>query len=266
MSEVQFPNRRPHGFQRRGTDRRIEPPEQCAVLGASNQTGPKAIPEEVKLNVRILAFAFPVFAVDDLGFRRMHFQVAFRQAGLKLCLEGLRFLLVPAVYQSVIRIPTPREVGVRPRHPEIERIMQEQVSQNRADNAPLRGTTRPLNLHTVCVFHWRRQPPFDVEQRPFTRYVLPDSPQQEFMVDIIKQTFDIELQDPIIFPAPFTRNAHGIKRRFLRPVAIGVCQEYLVQIRLNELFDNHLSDSISYSWHDCVELHLGPANLWDLRR
>jgi hypothetical protein len=37
--------------------------EQCTVLGASNQTGPKAIPEEVKLNVRILAFAFPVFAV-----------------------------------------------------------------------------------------------------------------------------------------------------------------------------------------------------------
>jgi hypothetical protein len=63
----------------------------------------------------------------------MHFQVAFRQARLKLCLEGLRFLLVPAVYQSVIRVPTPRKVGVRPRHPEIERVMQEQVSQNRAD-------------------------------------------------------------------------------------------------------------------------------------
>jgi hypothetical protein len=80
------------------------------------------------------------------------------------------------------------------------------------------------------MFHWRRQPPFDVEQRPFTRHVLPDSPQQEFMVDIIKQTFDIELQDPIIFPAPLTRNAHSIERRLLRPVATGVCQEYLVQI------------------------------------
>jgi len=116
----------------------------------------------------------------------MHFQAAFRQARLKLCLEGLRFLLVPAVYQSVICIPTPRKVGVRPRHPEIERVMQKQVSQNRADNAPLRGTSRSLNLHTVCVFHWRRQPPFDVQQRPFTRYVLPDSPQQEFVVDIIE--------------------------------------------------------------------------------
>jgi hypothetical protein len=76
-SESQFPSRRPHGFQRRDTDRWVEPSEQRADLGASYQTGPKAIPEEVKLNVGILAFAFPVFAVDDLGFRRMHFQVAF---------------------------------------------------------------------------------------------------------------------------------------------------------------------------------------------
>jgi hypothetical protein len=37
----------------------------------------------------------------------------------RLCLEGLCFLLVPAVNQPVIRIPTPRKVGVRPRHPEI---------------------------------------------------------------------------------------------------------------------------------------------------
>jgi hypothetical protein len=116
----------------------------------------------------------------------MHFQAAFRQARLKLCLEGLRFLLVPAVYQSVICIPTPRKVRVRPRHPEIERVMQEQISQNRADNAPLRGTSRSLNLHTLRLFHWRRQPSFNVEQRPFTRYVLPDSTQQEFMVDIIE--------------------------------------------------------------------------------
>jgi hypothetical protein len=84
------------------------------------------------LNVRIRAFAFPVFAADDLGFRRMHFEAAFRQTGLKLCLEGLRFLLVPTMDQSIVCIPTPRKVGVGPRHPEIERAMQEQVSQNRA--------------------------------------------------------------------------------------------------------------------------------------
>jgi hypothetical protein len=40
--------------------------------------------------------------------------------------------------------------------------------------------------------------------------VLPHGPQQEFVVDIIKQAFYIELQDPIIFPASLTRNTHSI--------------------------------------------------------
>jgi hypothetical protein len=69
MSEVQFPNRRPHGLQRRSADRRVEAPEQRVVSGASNQPGPKAVSEEVELNIRILAFAVPVLAVNDLGFR-----------------------------------------------------------------------------------------------------------------------------------------------------------------------------------------------------
>jgi hypothetical protein len=30
-------------------------------------------------------------------------------------------LLGPAVYQSVVSVPTPRKVGMRPRHPEIKR-------------------------------------------------------------------------------------------------------------------------------------------------
>ena len=90
--------------------------------------------------------------------------------------------------------------------------------------------------------------------------------EQEVVRKIVEQALYIKLQNPIIFPAPLSRDPNGVQRRFPRPVAIGVCQEYLVQIRLYELFDNHLSNSIRYSWHGCVELHLGPANLWDLRR
>jgi hypothetical protein len=46
---------------------------------------------------------------------------------LKLSLEGLGFLLGPTVYQPIIRIPTPWEVGVGPFHPEIKRVVQEKV-------------------------------------------------------------------------------------------------------------------------------------------
>jgi len=93
----------------------------------------------------------------------MHLEAAFCQPDMKLSLKGLGFLLVPTVNQSIVCVPTPWKVWVGPRHPEIKRVMQEQIRQNRADNAPLRGTTRSFNRHTVFVFHWRGQPSFDVE-------------------------------------------------------------------------------------------------------
>jgi hypothetical protein len=72
---------------------------------------------------------------------------------LKFDLEGLGFLLASAVNQPVISIPTPRKVWVRPRHPEIDRVMQEQVRQNRADNTTLRGATLSLSLRPVLLRH-----------------------------------------------------------------------------------------------------------------
>src|SRR5215831_4579822 len=193
MSEVQFPNRRPHGFQRRGADRGVKSTEQFIVPGTPDHSRPKTVSEKVELDIRIRSFAIAILAVDDLGFCRMQLQAALCQTRLKFGLDGLGFLLVPAVNQSIIRIPTPRKVRVRPRHPEIERVMQEQVRQNWADNTTLRGATLSLSLRTVFAFHGRRQPSFDVEQRPFACYMLPNSPQQKFVVHIVKQTFDVEL-------------------------------------------------------------------------
>src|ERR1700750_1149180 len=188
VSDVQFPDLRPHGFQRRGTDRRVEPTEQHVVPGTPDRPRSKAISEKIELDVRIRPFAISVLAVDDLGFGWMQFQAALYQARLKFGLEGVGFLLVAAVNQSVIRIPKPRKVRVRPRHPEIERVMQEQVRQNRADNTTLRGATLSLSLGTVFVLRGRRQPSFDVEPSPFAFHVLADSPQQKFVIDGVAQT------------------------------------------------------------------------------
>ena len=78
------PYRRPHVFQRRAADRRVEPPEQLAIPGPSHQSGPKAVPEEVELRIRIPALALSVLAVDDLGFSRMQLEPALCQARLEL--------------------------------------------------------------------------------------------------------------------------------------------------------------------------------------
>src|ERR1700758_3466354 len=89
MSDVQFPDRRPHGFQCRDADRWIEPPEQFVIPGPSNQSGPKAVSDEVEFDVRIRASALPILTVDNLGLCRMQFQAALRQAISKFSLEGL---------------------------------------------------------------------------------------------------------------------------------------------------------------------------------
>src|SRR5215469_858396 len=114
-------------FNAAGLDRRVEAAEHGVVPQTLDPSGPKAIPEEVKFDVRICRFAFPVLAVDDLGFCRMQLQVALCQSLLKLAPEGFCFAFAAAVDQSIIGVPTPGKVGMRPCYPEIERVMHEQV-------------------------------------------------------------------------------------------------------------------------------------------
>src|SRR6516164_617822 len=155
MADAQVPDRRPHGFQRRRADRRVEASEHDVVPQTLDPSGPKAIPEEVKFDVRICRFAFPVLAVNDLGFRRMQLQVALCQSSLKLGPEGFCFSLAPAVYQSIIGITTPGKVGVGPRYPEIERVMHEQIRQNRTNHTTLWGAAVSRDYASILL-HRRR--------------------------------------------------------------------------------------------------------------
>src|ERR1700730_373858 len=78
MAKFQFPNRRPHGFHRRGANCGVESAEKRVVSETSYQTRPETISKKVEFDIRICAFPLLVFAVYDFGFRRMHLQVALR--------------------------------------------------------------------------------------------------------------------------------------------------------------------------------------------
>jgi len=69
------------------------------------------------------------------------------------------------------------------------------------------------------------------------------------VINIVEQTFDVELQNPIEPPAALTRHADGIECRFTRSIAIRIRQKDWIQIRLDELLHNHLSHAIGYSGH-----------------
>jgi len=100
-----------------------------------------------------------------------------------------------------------------PGHPDVKRVMQEEIRKDWADHAPLRDTTRTLNDFSV-LFHRRGQPSFDVEQSPVAFNVLSDRLQQEIMRKIVKQAFDVEFQNPIVLPAPLTRHPTASRADF----------------------------------------------------
>jgi hypothetical protein len=69
------------------------------------------------------------------------------------------------------------------------------------------------------------------------------------VIDVVKQALDVKFQDPVTLPASLSRDPNCIQRRFIRPVAIGICQEDWVQDRLNHQLNHHLCHAIRYSRH-----------------
>jgi len=136
----------------------------------------------------------------------------------------------------------------------------------RADHAALRCAAGSLDLRAVLHAHRRGQPSFDGEDRPWARHMLPNRPQQKRMVDVVEQTLDVEFQNPVVVPATLPRHTHRVERRSSGPIAVGVAQEYRVQVRLNHLLDHHLGHAIRHGWHTPSELHSDPTSLWDLLR
>src|SRR6516225_9413103 len=71
--------------------------------------------------------------------------------------------LTPAVYDGIVSISLERIVRKGPLHPRIERIMQEEIRQERACNTALRGAFRPLKEGTIRTFDRGTQPPANVQ-------------------------------------------------------------------------------------------------------
>jgi hypothetical protein len=60
MPNVQVPNRLPHRLHCRGTDYWIESGEQRIIPETSDQTGSKAVSQEFKYDIGVLACSMPI--------------------------------------------------------------------------------------------------------------------------------------------------------------------------------------------------------------
>ena len=77
-----------------------------------------------------------ILAIDDLRLLRMQHQLAGREAVGKCAPQRLRLVGGLAVTNGVIRVALERDVRIGSHHPHIERIVQKQIRQDGADDAP----------------------------------------------------------------------------------------------------------------------------------
>src|SRR5215831_18528201 len=94
--------------------------------------------KKVKVDVREVAAPVHILAVDDLRLLRMQHQLAGREAVRNRTPECPRLLGALAMTDNIVRVPFERDVRKRSHHPRVERIVQKQVRQERADDPSLR--------------------------------------------------------------------------------------------------------------------------------
>ena len=64
--------------------------------------------------------------------------------------------LTPAMDEDIVRIAFELDARKCPLHPEFERVVQEEIGQQRTDDAALRRPCGPLILRAVWTLHDRR--------------------------------------------------------------------------------------------------------------
>src|SRR5689334_17575270 len=103
------------------------------------------------------------------------------------------------------------------RHPRIERIVQEQVCKERADDPTLRRSRCARHDAAVLHLHRRLQPALNVEQHPRAVRMMTDCLEQQLPIDTVEVALYVDIEHPVVAPAALTGLAYGIDRRSAEP-------------------------------------------------
>jgi len=85
----------------------------------------------------------------------------------------------------------------------------------------LKGATRVLER--------RGKPPLDIQQRPAGVGYRLDRPDHEVPRHLVEELLDVEIDHPVVLPAPLPACRERLMGRLARPVAIGVRVEPVVR-------------------------------------
>ena len=124
-----------------------------------------------------------------------------RQQVLRLVVKEI--LVGPDTLTIKHSIPTPGTIG-SPEAPSY-------LLCGRSGHTPLGGPLFPKYLCPVFQLNGRLQPSFKVQQNPSTVGMLTHRPHYEFMIQIVKESLDIQIQNPVELPASLPGNPDSIQ-------------------------------------------------------
>jgi hypothetical protein len=119
----------------------------------SRQPRPKRVAEEVELVVGMVSAPIIILAEDDLRLRRMQRQPAVREPLLKGIPQRRGLRLASAMADRIIGIALEWDVGIVPRHPHVERIVEKEIGQEGADDPTLRCPSFSCDAAPVRHLH-----------------------------------------------------------------------------------------------------------------
>src|SRR5215217_2091502 len=120
----------------------------------------------------------------------MHRQSALRQTRCDGLHDVFRLTLAAAMNHRIVGITGERALRIGALHPEVERIMHEQVHQDWTDDPTLRITPFPWNGDTLRSLERSSEPSFDIQQDPVFLDVLANGFHQERVIDLIKTSIN----------------------------------------------------------------------------
>jgi hypothetical protein len=153
------------------------------------------------------------------------------------------------VHNAVIGIAAEPHAAKVATYQTVKRILQKQIGQQRTNDTTLRGALRPFHQLAVRHLHWHFQPTLNVQQDPWRLTVLSERTHKQFVVDVVKQTFDIELDYPVVFPASPPHHGNRIVRRAPGTIAIEIGMKDRIKEWVNQLLDHRLCHPVCHCRH-----------------
>jgi hypothetical protein len=138
-------------------------------------------------------------------------------------------------------------------------------ARDRRDRRPLRSSSAALLKRSRRSHERRSQPPLHIQQHPTGVRDRLYRPEHEIPRHLIEELLGIEIDHPVVLPAPLPACRERVMGRLVRPVAIGVRVKPMVRPFPQMHAHHRLRDPVCDRWHS---QHSDPAavRLGDLYR